>query len=102
MWQATKYGRRIRRRRHRPDDVDPLAGRDDDAQAGHVRRHAHDRRRPGRRPVRPGLGGRPGVLGRHVADDRLVGGQAAVDDVEQDRLARARGRARPAGTSSPS
>ena len=89
MWQPTTHPPASAGAgcRDRPDDVDPLAGGDDDPQARHVRRDADDRRRPGRSPGRGRLGELPGVLDRGVADDRLVDLEAAVDDVEQDRLA---------------
>ena len=45
-------------------------------------------RRPRGRSRRRRLGHLPGVLDRRVADDRLVDLEAAVDDVEEDRLAR--------------
>ena len=88
---VARHDVRTGRRRHRPGTVHTTSTRSPDvttirkpAVSG---RDADHRRRSGRRPVRPGLGDRPGVLDRRVADDRLVGRQAAVDDVEQDRLA---------------
>ena len=48
---------------------------------------------PGGAPAVGSLGDLPGVLDRRVADDRLVDLETAVDDVEQDRFARRRGRA---------
>ena len=103
MWQPTTHGVALDGASAGTvhDDVDPLAGGDDDAQPGDVGRHRHDRRRARRVVGRGRLRDLPGVLDRGVADDRLVDLEAAVDDVEQDGLARARGRARRAGTRSP-
>ena len=55
------------------------------ATSGGTRHHG---RRAGRAADRGGLRHLPGVLDGAVADDRLVDLEAAVDDVEQDRLAR--------------
>ena len=71
------------------DDPDP-ADRRVDADPRRRTRAARSRRR---------LGGLPRVLGRLVADDRLVDVEPAVDDVEEDSLARRRRRRRSAGTS---
>ena len=90
MWHSTVYGPVPGRRRPGRSRRRPRAGR----RSTTTRRPASPGGTlttgvgPGGASSDPGLRGRPGGLRRRVADDRLVGVEAAVDDVEQDRLAR--------------
>jgi len=77
-----------RGRRDGPGHVDALSRSDDDPQPRDVRWDADDRRRTGWPPRRHGLRRLPGVLHGRVTDDRFVDLEAAVDDVEEHRLAR--------------
>ena len=88
MWQPTTRRRRPRRRDGTVQThVHALARAHDDARARRPRA-ARSRAASARAGADGrGLGRLPGVLDRRVADDRLVGLEATVDDVEQDRLA---------------
>ena len=85
MWQPTTSGSDVSGTVQ--VDVETLAGRDHDPQAGMLGRHADRRRRAGWRIGGRGLGDLPCVLHRRVADDRLVDIKATVDHMQVHGLA---------------
>ena len=74
-------------RRHRPGDVDPLPGPDDDPDAVEAGRRRDIRRRARRRADHRLLGRLPRQLVVERPEDRLVLLEAAVDHVQEDGLA---------------